>query len=288
MFSERNKKRDFDALQKNKLGIYVYALIDPKDKYVIYVGKGGGDIDGPGNKRIFDHFEDAEKKLGESSNKLESIRSVWSSGRDVDWVIVRHGLPSAEEAHKIEQSLIDLLNISKNGETTNAVLGHGAKEFGLLDEMGVSKLAARCVLPSKPISVLVFTIRKSIRGKGGLNATKQEVYEATRKSWSIDVNKLKQFGCVYAVGVDDGYSLGAYKIKEWETYENGKRGFLKDGDDKVCDELLHRDWKDVLEPIKNWRRRSAGVALLEFDGDGRYRNLRGTKDNNWYALKQNP
>lgn len=286
----RNSKRDLDAVQKQKLGIYVYALINPKDNEVIYIGKGGGDTDGTGNERIFAHFDEAESKLDDKSDKLERIRSVWKEGQDIRWVIVRHGLSSAEEAHKIEQSLIDLLNISKNGKTANKVSGHGSKEFGLLDEQGVTKLAAPNVAPSKECVVLVFTIQKSIKGKGGVNAKADDVYEATRKSWSVNLKELERLGCVYAVGIDDGYSLGAYKIKEWEVkkYE-GKHGFIKDVEDDVCEELLHRNWTDLLEPLKKWRQRGS-IPWIQFNGDGKYQHLKGSDavKGVWYALEQNP
>ena len=49
-------KRVFDASETSILGKYVYALIDPRNGEVFYIGQG--------NKvRLFDHFADADKYL---------------------------------------------------------------------------------------------------------------------------------------------------------------------------------------------------------------------------------
>lgn len=46
------QKRSFDELEKHNLSKYVYALRDPRDGKIFYIGQGE-------NNRIFDHFFEA-------------------------------------------------------------------------------------------------------------------------------------------------------------------------------------------------------------------------------------
>ena len=48
-----NNQRNFDTLQIERLGKYIYALRDPRDKKIFYVGQGTGN-------RVFDHFNEAD------------------------------------------------------------------------------------------------------------------------------------------------------------------------------------------------------------------------------------
>lgn len=58
---------------KEALGYYVYALVDPRDRKIFYIGKGKGN-------RIFQH---AEAALVENTSdlKLDTIRSIISEGK---------------------------------------------------------------------------------------------------------------------------------------------------------------------------------------------------------------
>ena len=73
-----NTQRTFDILQKEKLGKYVYALRDPRDRKIFYVGQGSDD-------RLFQHFNDAEmfvntaKPFNDMSSKLIRILDIWKN-----------------------------------------------------------------------------------------------------------------------------------------------------------------------------------------------------------------
>lgn len=71
-----------------KLGYYVYLLIDPKTNKVFYVGKGTGN-------RLFAHINAAISSPVES-DKLAKIRSIQSKGLEVKHSIIRHGLTEKE------------------------------------------------------------------------------------------------------------------------------------------------------------------------------------------------
>jgi hypothetical protein len=71
-----------------KLGYYVYMLIDPETNKVFYIGKGTGN-------RIFAHINTAISSPLES-DKLSKIRLIHSKGLQVKHSIIRHGLTEKE------------------------------------------------------------------------------------------------------------------------------------------------------------------------------------------------
>jgi hypothetical protein len=127
-----------------ELGWYVYALAYPKaytknhkDKQgIFYIGKGIGN-------RVLQHIEDA-KNTTLKTDKLETIRAIQKEKFEVDYYILRHQIPSEEEAYRIESVCIDLLSYEKFEHCClkNDVKGHGQSEFGIrtLDELN-EKLA---------------------------------------------------------------------------------------------------------------------------------------------------
>ena len=108
------------------LGYYVYALVDPRDRKIFYIGKGKGN-------RIFQH---AEAALVENTSdlKLDTIRSIISDGGKVEHYIVRHHLEE-KEAYLIESTLIDMLTYSKfnhSNQLTNLIAGHHQWDEGIM------------------------------------------------------------------------------------------------------------------------------------------------------------
>lgn len=50
------EKREFSLLERNRLLGYIYALKDPRDRKIFYIGQGVGN-------RMFEHFAEAESYL---------------------------------------------------------------------------------------------------------------------------------------------------------------------------------------------------------------------------------
>ncbi|HEX3825651.1 MAG TPA: GIY-YIG nuclease family protein [Sporichthyaceae bacterium] len=127
----------FSPIVAERVGWYVYALRDPRDGRVFYIGKGVGN-------RVFQHAlaetttDDDSKGL---STKLETIRGIRASGAPVDAYILRHGIATERQAYDIEAALMDLLRLLDPDvdnllfKVTNAVLGweHATKGLAHVD-----------------------------------------------------------------------------------------------------------------------------------------------------------
>lgn len=85
----QNQQRNFDIRTQNELKHYVYALRDPRDGKIFYIGEGKGD-------RIFAHFNEAKDLLSICnsglSSKVSRIQEIWREDLDVEWFIIRHGM----------------------------------------------------------------------------------------------------------------------------------------------------------------------------------------------------
>jgi hypothetical protein len=117
----------FNQRTIESLAYYVYALIDPRDNRIFYIGKGKGN-------RIFQHAKDALDD-SDQSLKLDIIRSILRDGREVGLYILRHNL-TEETAYVVESVLIDLLTYSKFNKTSilaNIAAGHHQWDEGIKD-----------------------------------------------------------------------------------------------------------------------------------------------------------
>lgn len=153
-----------------KLGVYVYALRDPRDRSIFYVGKGKGD-------RVYSHVWVARGKSTRvkdgierdlevvESAKNERIKAIYCAGRRVEHFIIRPNISPPENsdtlAFQFEQVLIATFRLSENNLAnpvlTNIQGGHTSGEFIVQPvEETIKQLAARPAdkLPT-PCAVLV-------------------------------------------------------------------------------------------------------------------------------------
>ena len=118
-----------ESLGDGQENYYVYALVDPRSQKIFYIGKGK-------RNRVSNHIDEALDNTEKETAKLNLIRQIQSSGKEVLQYIIRSSL-SEEEALFLEACLIDVLNFKDfklNSVLSNIVLGHHRDKEKLLIE----------------------------------------------------------------------------------------------------------------------------------------------------------
>jgi hypothetical protein len=178
-----------------KLGYYVYFLIDPEIDEIFYVGKGIGN-------RIFEHLNHAISSPLES-DKLDKIRSIQLKGLQVKHIIHRHGL-TEKEAFEVEASLIDFIGLAG---LTNIVSGRYSDYRG---RMSIAEVISQYDAPNIEIiePAILFTVNSLFRR----DMNEDELYEITCGNWVVGIrrNKVK-----YAFSVCNGIVRQVYEIQKW-------------------------------------------------------------------------
>ena len=129
----KKKITSFSDAVIDALGVYVYALVDPRDNKIFYVGKGRGN-------RVFQHAQEAEASdfTQTASEKIQQILDILNDEKDVKCYILRHHLEATnadEVGFTIESTIIDLLNsglVSVDFNLTNGQTGHQQYEYGIM------------------------------------------------------------------------------------------------------------------------------------------------------------
>ena len=177
-------------------GFYVYALIDPRNNKVFYIGKGKGN-------RIFEHEDELNVK-----EKNHVIQSIKKDGYEVKKVIVSWNM-TEDEAFKVEASLINLFNYCSNDCLTNIVSGHHIHEALEVSEFEMRYAAVPLKENDIKHNILVIKINKLYNRK----MTEKDLYEATRGFWRISMNEVKNVDYVFAVY--NQLVVAVYKPDEW-------------------------------------------------------------------------
>ena len=213
--------KSFSPVVIERIGWYVYALVDPQDGSVFYVGKGTGN-------RVFAHAAAAAEVAGEATAKLDRIRAILSSGQDVECFIIRHGIESERLAYEIEAAVIDTFRLLSPGmstdrfQLTNAVLGHRHARHGLAHASQVASLYDAPEAPSFEEPVLLL----KIPGLWTPQMTAAELYEATRGWWVI--GPQRRAAARYACAVNKGVIRAVYRIEAWRQRREGDRDWQDD------------------------------------------------------------
>lgn len=226
-----NNPQEFSTTVIEKLKHYVYILIDPEDGTPFYVGKGVGN-------RVFHHAQNVLDSASES-DKILKIKSIIDKGKQVKYVIARHGMKDSSIAFEVEAALIDFIGMSS---LTNIVSGHYSSDYGL---QSVDEIIQRYEAPKIPLgtikepSVFIIINREyrrlcdecSLRQLGNTEEElvnqdsyfNQKLYEVTRSSWVIGAKRDK---AKYAFAICDGIVREIYEIDDkWKVEgELKKRG----------------------------------------------------------------
>lgn len=212
------------------LGFYVYLLRDPRDGSVFYVGKGAGN-------RVFGHVRESVESP-RTTDKLDRIREITASGRQVGYEIVRHGL-TEEQAFEVESALIDVLGID---DLANAVSGHQVLRRG---RMTVPEIIA--AYRAEPVEITEPSLLIIVNRLFHRNIDADRLYEITRGNWALSASRKD--GAKYAVAVYRGLIRAVYRIEGWQRAQardpNQKRQNRWRFSGVVADEMKHLIGGDV-------------------------------------------
>lgn len=217
-----------------KLQYYVYALRDPVDGRIFYVGKGKGD-------RVYQHAALARSVDGEKAKqlKLATIKEIHSRGSDVTVDIIRHGLTD-DEAYEAEGAVIDTLRLLGH-DLTNIARGKWSRSQGwvALDEIRARYAATPVRIDDR---VILIRINKAFR----YGMTDEQLYKATRQWWVLNPKRNPDL----ALAVFNGVVRAAYRIdaRLWkQDAETGRWQFSGTRDPEAEAKYA---WRDVREYAK--------------------------------------
>ncbi|MCM2477187.1 hypothetical protein HGO38_27420 [Rhizobium sp. CG5] len=243
-----------------KLGNYVYRLIDPRNGETFYVGKGR-------NNRVFDHaagsptiLDDASQQLGA---KLDRIRAIKNAGLDVLHVIHRHEIPD-DAVFEVEAALIDAYP-----GLTNIQGGHASSDRGPMNHLELIDKYALPELPSEPAHRLILININKLEDR----SDREAIYNLVRYCWRI--SKARAEKAEYVLAVVRGIVVGAFQPEKWMqatqknfptiSYADGSEshriGFVgKQAEKEIWDlyvgergkRVTNPDLKHIQNPIRFW------------------------------------
>ncbi len=291
-----NQHPDFDNNVNNELGLYVYALFDPRCRRPFYVGKGGGQH---GNDRVLHHFIEARNFKPNNSEsglapedkwKVRRIREIWDAGLEVDWKIIRRHLRSEDEAYHVEAALIDAF-VACGYNLTNAQGGHGGARHGLIEGSRLYEHAAPSItghdfpaaLRNRPI--FIFNIGKKVGDMWKdidriADPEKRPDYiAATTCCWKVGAH-WRNLSDAAAIGIVGGISRAVFAINGWEKV-GGNSSFWKirpaDLDKSTRDDILNRKFDAFLEHVKGYLQ-YGGFIVCEVSETGERTFRRGSRN----------
>jgi hypothetical protein len=182
------------------LGFYVYALRDPRNHEVFYIGKGKGE-------RILQHIAEAKKDQKSEKAKLKRIKEIESQGLEVEHLFLRTGMETATEALAIEQAVIDAFLANRATSTgasklTNLVAGHEHDERGLASLDTVLAKHGKSKTPAIKRPVLVLKLNR--RWQPDMNS--DSLLAVSRGVWGVgkDIREKAEVALVISFGIIRG------------------------------------------------------------------------------------
>ena len=148
-----------------RLGFYVYRLIDPRNGETFYVGKGSG-------SRVLQHVQNAIGNA-EPSDKIEVIREIRDAGLPVGHVIHRHGIEDEQTAMEVEAAVMECFPSAHNIARGRHSARRGCTHLHQL----IERYAAEEFIVDQPL--LLISI-------GNYNPTgEKSLYDQVRGCWKI-------------------------------------------------------------------------------------------------------
>jgi hypothetical protein len=221
-----SRYQQFDDIASHQVGWYVYALRDPRDGAIFYVGKGK-------QNRWFDHIKAAEaaSAIEELSLKLSRIREIHASGQMVEAFLIRHGIATEKAAYDVEAAVIHSYRLLEKApgavgiELTNIAEVHHP-ERGLTDVRVAQTLFNAPPAPAIDFPCAFFRLPKLWYP----TMSDEALREATSGWWSRREVARGKERARYAFAVSRQIIRGAYAIEPamWRTRRKPDRDWEND------------------------------------------------------------
>jgi len=225
--------QEFPKSVADRIGYYVYRLVDPDGDQVFYVGRGTGN-------RVFAHVHEAIENPRDT-DKLQRIRDIKAKGHEVKYEILRHGL-TEKEATEVEAAIIDLHGLPR---LTNENVGYDAEQRG---RMTITEIIA--VYGPEPIEIQEAIILIIPNKYFERNISADRLYEISRGNWVVGKRRNK---AKYAFTVVNGVVQQVYLINWWFQVKarstKAKRQNRWRFDGEVANEMQHYVGKGVASYI---------------------------------------
>lgn len=183
-----------------KLGNYVYRLIDPRNGETFYVGKGKGN-------RVFDHAAGVSAGDGDGHQilgaKLDRIRAIKNAGLSVTHVIHRHEIPD-EAIFEVEAALINAYP-----GLTNIQGGHASTDRGPMNHIELIDKYSLPEFSNEPTDSLALICINKLEERFNRKA----IYDLVRYCWRVNKNRAEN--ATYIIAVIRGVAVGAFSPEVW-------------------------------------------------------------------------
>lgn len=184
----------------DKLGFYVYRLIDPRNSETFYVGVGTGN-------RVFDHATSISNvdNLDETNLKLRRISEIRQAGLEVHYVIHRHDIPESA-VFEVEAALIDAYP-----GLTNVQGGHHSGSKGPMSVIEINNKYNLPEIYEYPSERLILININNLEDRRDVD----NIYRQTMCAWRMDIQKAKQ--AEFILSVLRGVVIAVFKPEAWHT-----------------------------------------------------------------------
>lgn len=205
-----------------RLGYYVYSLIDPRGGQPFYIGMGSGN-------QVFHHLRGGCALADSSENdpnplpgRRNLIEQIQAESLEVIHIVHRHGM-DRDIAVEVAAALIDAVP-----GLANAASGHGSNDRGPARIEQLRRDYATEEIEFVHRAVVIKIRRSAVEANGG------NVYEAVRGPWKLDARTACKGKCVLAIV--EGVCRGVFVADDWIPIDEDQFAFEGSAAPKmVCD-----------------------------------------------------